>query len=110
MPYLNENDRAKLWKAHMSKIMIEENEWDEIADADTVQRPIERVLREETMEAFKHLKIGKAPGPTEVYAEIITAGGDIGIRGLVEICQRILDGKGMPADWTTSLAIPISKR
>ena len=23
------------------------------------------------MEAFKHLKIGMAPGPTEVYAEII---------------------------------------
>ena len=25
-PYLDENDRAKLWKAHMSKIMNEENE------------------------------------------------------------------------------------
>ena len=41
--------------------MNKENEWDQIADADTVQEPIERVLREEIMEAFKHLKIGKAP-------------------------------------------------
>ena len=59
--YLNE-DRAKLWKEHMSKIM---NEWDQIVDADTVEGPIER---EEIMEAFKYLKIGKASGPTEVYA------------------------------------------
>ena len=37
--YLNEKDRAKLWKAHMSKIMNKENEWDRIAD--TVEGPIE---------------------------------------------------------------------
>ena len=41
--YLNE-DRAKLWKAHMSQIMNEENEWDQIADADTVEGPIEKPL------------------------------------------------------------------
>ena len=46
--------------------MNEENELDQIADADTVEGPIERVMREEIMEAFKHLKIGMAPGPTEV--------------------------------------------
>ena len=27
----------------------------------------------------------------------------------MELCQRILDGKGMPADWATSVAIPIFK-
>ena len=26
--YLNEKDRAKLWKAHISKFMTEWNEWD----------------------------------------------------------------------------------
>ena len=50
----------------MSKIMNEKNECDQIADA--VEGPIERVMREEIMEAFRYLKIGKAPGPTEVYA------------------------------------------
>ena len=89
--HVNEKDRAKLWKAHMSKIMYEENEWDHIADgdADTVEGPIERVLWEEIMEAFIHLNIGKAPGPSEVYA----ASGDVGIRVLMEHCHRILDGK-----------------
>ena len=35
--YLNEKDIAKLWKEHMSKIMNEENEWDQIADVDTIE-------------------------------------------------------------------------
>ena len=65
------------------------------------------------MEAFKYLKIGKVPGPTEkgawanrerclgqqrkvpgpteVYVEMILASGDVGIRALMEHCQRILD-------------------
>ena len=33
--YLNEQDKEKHWKAHMSKTMNEENERDQIADADT---------------------------------------------------------------------------
>ena len=28
-----------------------------------------KVIREEIMEAFNYLKIGKAPGPTHVYSE-----------------------------------------
>ena len=40
---------------------------------------------------------------------MILASGDVGIRVLMEVCQRILDGKGMPEDWATSVAIPIFK-
>ena len=50
-----------------SKIMNEENEWDQIADAHTAEGPIERVMGEEIEEAFSHLKIGMPPGPSEVY-------------------------------------------
>ena len=89
------------------KIMNEENELDQIAD--TVEGPIKRVMLEEITEAFKHLKIGKAPGPSEVYAKMILASEDDEIRVLMEVCQRILDAKGIPADWATSVAIPISK-
>ena len=61
------------------------------------------------MEAFHHLKIGKASGPSEVYAEMILASGDIGIIELMESCHNIQDGKGMPANWATSVAISIFK-
>ena len=71
--YLNEKDRAYLWKAQIRKNINEGNEWDQIVDADTVQGPFEGVMREEMMEAFKHLTIRKAPGPSEVNAEMILA-------------------------------------
>ena len=34
-----------------------------------------------------------APGPSEVYARMIMAIGDIGISVLIKLCQRILGGK-----------------
>ena len=34
---VNEKDRRKLWKEHMEKIMNVENEWDQMAKADTVE-------------------------------------------------------------------------
>ena len=56
------------------------------------------------MEAMKYLKIGKESGPSEVYAKMILASVNAETRVLMELCQRILDGKGMPADWATSVA------
>ena len=38
---------------------------------------------------------------------MIIVSGDVGIRVLVQHCHRTLDGIGMPADWATSVAIPI---
>ena len=59
------------------------------------------------LEAFKYLKIGKALGPTEAYVVTILASGDVGIRVLMEPCQRILYGEGMPPDCAASVAIRI---
>ena len=51
--------------------MNEGNNWDQIADA--VERPNERVMREEIMEEFKHLMIGMATGSSDVYTDMILA-------------------------------------
>ena len=42
--YLNNKDRTRLWKAHMSRIMNEVNKLDQIADA--VEGPMKRVMRD----------------------------------------------------------------
>ena len=75
----------------MSKVINEENECDQIADAVTVERQIERALREVIVVAFKYLKIVEVPWPTEANAEENLASGYVEIRVLVELCQRILD-------------------
>ena len=55
------------------------------------------------------MKAGKAVGPSEVSTEMIAASGEVGIRVMMELCQRLLDGKGMPEEWKTSVVIPIFK-
>ena len=44
------------------------------------------------MEAFKYLKIGNVPEPSEVYAEMILVSGEVKIRVHIELCHGILDG------------------
>ena len=50
-----------------------------IIDADTVEEPVEGVVREEIMVSFEIIMIGKASGPSEVYAEMILSSGGVGI-------------------------------
>ena len=41
------------------------------------------------------MKTGKSPGPSD----LIAASGGVGIQVMAEICQKVLDGFGMPAGW-----------
>ena len=107
--YRNERDRAKLWKAHMSKIMNEENEWDQIRICRYCRWTIGKIDERRDNGGVQILKDWNGAGPTEVHAEMIIANGDVEIRVLVKSCYGILDGKGMPEDWATSVAITISK-
>ena len=43
------------------------------------------------MKAIKEMKVGKAAGPSEVNAS-----GESEIGVMVELCQGVVDGRGMP--------------
>ena len=60
--------------------------------------------------AIKVMKPGKAAGPSEVCAEMISASGEVGVSVMVELFQRVLDGKGMRNEWQTSVLVPIFKK
>ena len=75
-----EEDRAKIWKEHMEKIMIEENEWDRMVETDVVEGSVERVARNEIVEAIQSMKSGKATGTSGVSVEMIVESGDIGVK------------------------------
>ena len=62
-----EEDRAKMWKEHMEKIMNKENEWDHMEETDVVEGPVEKVDRNEIEEAMQRKKSRKATGPSEVW-------------------------------------------
>ena len=72
-----EEDRAKIWKEHMEKIMNEENEWDYMVETNAVEGPVEKVAGNEIVEAMRKMKSGKATGLSEVSVEMIFASGKI---------------------------------
>ena len=88
--------------------MNEENEWDHNVKAELGEGPVERVSREEVVKAMRGMKAVKAAGLLEVIVEMIAASGEIGIGVMVELCQGVLDGRGMPDDWALSV-VPIFK-
>ena len=107
---VSEKDRGKLWKEHMKKIMNVENEWDQMVEVDMVEGPVEGVTDEEVMEAMNKMKLGKAAGPSEVNMNMIIASGTFGVGVMKKLCQRVLDGEGMPEEWKTSVVVLILKK
>ena len=107
--YFSERHIGNVWKDHMGEIMNEENYWDHVTEVDVVEGPIENVTREEVMMTMKAMKLEKATELSDVSTEMITPSGEIGISVMMEVCQRVLDGKGIPDEWNTSVVILIFK-
>ena len=83
----SKNERGEVWNDYVERIMNEESDWDYNVEGDAVEGPMVCVNREEKLQALNEVKTGKAPGPSEV-----------GIQVMAEICQKVLDGFGMPAE------------
>ena len=92
----SEKDRKRIWKNHSEKIKNKENNWDHVTATSMVEGPFKNVVHEERAIAIKVMKPGKAAGPSGVCTEMISASGEVGVSMMVELCQRVLDGKGMP--------------
>ena len=50
------------------------------------------------LQALNEMKTGAAPGPSEVSLELIAANGGVGIQVVAKICQKVIDGFGMPVE------------
>ena len=105
----SQEDRSKIWKEHMEKIMNEDNAWDYRVDAAMVEEPVEKVSPKEVREAIRKMKQEKTAGLSEITTEMIVAGGRIAEEVMLQLCQRVLDGKGIPDKWKTSIVVPIFK-
>ena len=88
--------------------MNEENEWEQMIETDVVEGPEEKVARNEIVKATQKMKLGKVTGPSEVSVEMIVASGEIEVKVMMGLCQRVLDGKIMLDEWKTSVIVSIS--
>ena len=76
---------------------------------DVVEGPVEKLARNEIVEAMQRMKSGKATGPSEVSVEMIVTSDEIRVEVMMELCQLVLDGRGMPDEWKASVIVPIFK-
>ena len=60
------DDRKKIWKEHMEKLMNVQNEWSNSIDTSKVEGAVRRIEVEEVWWAINRMKIGKASGPSGV--------------------------------------------
>ena len=57
---------------------------------------VEKVSRKKVREAIRQMKLGNAEGLSEITTEMIVASGRIAEEGMLQLCQRVLDGKVIP--------------
>ena len=68
------------------------------------------VLMKEVEEVVRGLKAGKSLGVANILVELLKNGSKAAATVLTAICQKILEMKEWPKDWTQSLIIPLPKK
>ena len=71
---------------------------------------VEKVARNQIVDEMQKMKSGKATEPSEVSVEMIVASREIAVKVMMELSQCVLDGRGMPDQWKTSVVVSIFKR
>ena len=59
--------------------------------------------------AIKKTKLGKAPGPSGVVAEMLKAAGDVGIQWMTDLCDAVVTEEKIPEDWRKSWMVSVYK-
>ena len=90
----SEKNRSKVWKDYMENTMNEENDRGQYVEGDAVEGPVACVCREEVIQTLNEMKtVLKKTGPS---LELNSHSRILGIQVMIEICQRVLDGFGIP--------------
>ena len=88
--------------------MNDENECDHKISAG-VKEPADCIMIAEATAVLKKMKWPKAPGLSELVAEMIQATRDIGTQWILDLCNAIVREGWIPQDWTSSVVLPIYK-
>ena len=94
--------RLEVWKRYSAKLMKTENPRNSKEDATPAQ-----VSFQEVKEAWKMMKKGKSPGPSEVSSEMMA--NEVSWKELCSVANGLLKGEDMPESWKRSITIPLYK-
>ena len=95
---VNSEAVLKRWKEYFEKLMNEENNRDpRTEEAEVVKEEVNCVSRE-VKNALRRMKKGKAVGPDELPVEVWKCMGEMGIKFLTRLFNRLLMGEWMPEE------------
>ena len=77
--------------------------------AEVVNEEVNCVSREEVKSTQRRIKKGKAVGPNELPVEVGKCMGEMEIKFLTRVFNRLLVGEWMPEEWRRNLLVPIHK-
>ena len=107
---VNSEAVLKRWKEYFEKLMNEENNRDpRTEETEVVNEEVNCVSREEVKNALRRMKKGKAVGPDELPVKVWKCMGEMGIKFLTRLFNRLLMGERMSEEWRRSVLIPIYK-
>ena len=107
---VNSEAVLKRWKEYFEKLMNEENNRDpRTEETEVVNEEVNCISREEVKNALRRMKKDKAIGPVELPVEVWKGMGEMGIKFLTRLFNRLLMGERMPEEWRRSVLIPIYK-
>ena len=107
---VNSKAVVKRWKKYFEKLMNKKNDIDpKTEETEVINEEVNCVSREEVKNALRRMKKGKAIGPDELPVEVWKCMGEMGIKFLTKLFNRLLVGERMPEEWRRSVLIPIYK-
>ena len=106
-------DAAKLetWKQHYEKLLNAEFTWDEssLPTVDPILGPAIHITDEMVDASIKHLKSGKAAGPSGIVAEMLKTASDTVVPKLSKLINLIIQNSKIPEEWNQSFIINLYK-
>ena len=100
----------KRWKEYFEKLMNKQNErHPRTEEAEVVNEEVNCVSREKMKNALRRMKKGKVVGPDKLPVKVWKCMGEMGIKFLTRLFNRLLMGERMPEEWRRSVLIPIYK-
>ena len=107
----SDNEKTKAWMQHYERLLNVEFPWnvEDLSVADPVLGPPPLITQEMVEKSIRKMKKGKAPGPSGVVTEMLTASLDVCSATIADLSNSIIRDNTMPNEWNNSTIISLYK-
>uniref|UniRef100_A0A7I4Z1I1 Reverse transcriptase domain-containing protein n=1 Tax=Haemonchus contortus TaxID=6289 RepID=A0A7I4Z1I1_HAECO len=112
---LNADEQKERWLEHFRNILNQPEPQrtycsEGMESANELEVDVGSITPEETIEAIRCLRSGRASGIDEIPAELLKAGGSTMVKKLTELYNRCWNGGEVPEDWRKGVIVKLPKK